>query len=98
GWFANALRVFGRVPLFYYLLHIPLIHLAALALNQWRTGSMHQEWYQTAPFAQVPPDQRWGLPLLYLVFAIVVIILYLLCNWYAKYKAAHPERKWLQYL
>jgi uncharacterized membrane protein len=98
GWFAHALSVFGRVPLFYYLLHIPLIHLAAFVVNNARYGAVHQEWYQTAPYAQVPEENRWGLPLLYLVFAIVVIILYFLCNWYAKYKAGHPGKKWLQYI
>jgi uncharacterized membrane protein len=98
GWFANMLVIFGRVPMFYYLLHIPLIHLVALGVNYLLYGSMHQEWYHSAPFAAVPPENRWGLPLLYLVFLIVVTILYFACRWYAKYKAAHPEKKWLGYI
>ena len=98
GWFTKVLTVFGRVPMFYYLLHIPLIHTSALIVNYMRAGAMHPEWYVSAPFAQVPEDGRWNLPMLYLVFIIDVIILYFLCRWYAKYKAAHPGYKWLRYV
>jgi uncharacterized membrane protein len=98
GWFANALIVFGRVPLFYYLLHIPLIHVAALVLNFIREGNAHQDWYNTAPYSQVPEEHKWGLPLLYLVFVIVEAILFLICRWYAGFKSSHPENKWLKYI
>jgi uncharacterized membrane protein len=50
GMFADIMATFGRVPLFYYLLHIPLIHLSALVVNALRVGAAHQEWYQRAPF------------------------------------------------
>jgi uncharacterized membrane protein len=98
GWLANVLTVFGRVPMFYYLAHIPLIHLAAFAVNWIRDKNIHQDWYNSAPFVSVPPEERWGLPLLYLVFLIVVVILYFICRWYSKYKAANPGKKWLQYI
>lgn len=98
GWAANILLVFGRVPLFYYLLHIPLIHLSALGVNLLRTGMTHQEWYGTAPYDWVPPPQRWTLGLLYGVWLADVVILYFACRWYAEYKAAHPEKRWLKYL
>ena len=48
GWFANILIIFGRVPFFYYVLHILLIHISALVVNYIRTGSVHQDWYGTA--------------------------------------------------
>jgi uncharacterized membrane protein len=95
---ASVLTVFGRTPLFYYLLHIPLIHLTALMVNFVRTGATHQDWYATAPYVFIPPQQRWSLPLLYLVWAAVVTLLYFVCRWYACYKAAHPGKKWLKYL
>ena len=98
GWFTKVLTVFGRVPMFYYLLHIPLIHTSALIVNYIRNGAPHSEWYVSAPFAQVAEDGRWNLPMLYLVFIIDVIILYFLCRWYAKYKGAHPGYKWLRYV
>jgi uncharacterized membrane protein len=98
GWFADTLTVFGRVPFYYYLLHIPLIHISALFVNYLRDGSVHQEWYNNAPFAWVPPESQWNLATLYLVFFIDVIILYFACRWYVKYKFSHPEVAWLKYL
>lgn len=86
GWLAAAVTTIGRVPLFYYLLHIPLIHASALLVNRLRTGAPHGEWYATAPFTQVPPEQWWPLPLLYLVFAVAVVLLYVACRWYAAVK------------
>jgi uncharacterized membrane protein len=96
GWCGDVLATFGRVPMFYYLLHIPTIHLAALAVNFIRTGSPHQGWYVSAPGAQVPPEQRWTLPLLYLVFAIVVTALYFPCRWFARVRVQRGG--WLRYL
>lgn len=98
GWLANVLKLFGRVPLFYYLLHILLIHISALIVNLIVSGNAHQEWYTTAPFTEVPEGQRWGLGMLYLVYAVDVVVLYFACRWYAKYKFAHPGKKWLKYI
>ncbi|RFS15080.1 hypothetical protein [Emticicia sp. C21] len=98
NWFTNALAVFGRVPMFYYLMHILLIHISALIVNYLREGASHQEWYATAPFAGVPEANRWPLSLLYLVFLIDVAILYVKCRWYDNYKKSHPEKGWLKYL
>ena len=97
GWFARVLATFGRVPLFYYLLHIPLIHATALVIWFLRDGSTHAEWFATAPYVSVPPEHQWGLPLLYLVFALVVAVLYPLCRYYARLKATHPQG-WMRYV
>jgi uncharacterized membrane protein len=97
GWFTDALATVGRVPLFYYLLHIPLIHVSALLVNYLRTGAMQGEWYVTAPYSWLPPEQRWGLPLLYVVFVADVIVLYAACSWFAAVKARRPGG-WLRYL
>lgn len=97
GRLAGVLTTFGRVPLFYYLLHIPVIHITALVAWYLREGSVHAEYFKTAPYAQVPPEHRWGLPLLYLVFVIVIALLYFPCRWFAEVKARHPKG-WLSYL
>lgn len=94
----SVLNTIGRVPMFYYLLHIPLIHLSALLVAIIKNGNVSHEWYATAPYSQVPPDQQWSLGMLYFVFLIDVILLYLACRWYAKYKTNHPEKKWLSYI
>ncbi|MBZ5621658.1 MAG: heparan-alpha-glucosaminide N-acetyltransferase domain-containing protein [Acidobacteriia bacterium] len=97
GWLAGALATFGRVPMFYYLLHIPAIHIAALFVTLLREGSVHPEWYATAPYTFLPPEHRWGLPLLYVVWVMVVAILYFPCRWFAAMKARRREG-WLRYI
>ncbi len=97
GRMADVFATFGRVPLFYYLLHIPIIHVTSLAVWFLRDGSAHAERFATAPFVEMPPEQRWGLPLLYLVFLVDVSLLYVACRWFAKLKARRQER-WLRYL
>ena len=99
GKIADALTIFGKVPFFYYLLHIPLIHVSALLVNFFVDGTAHQEWYATAPFVWVPDEAaRWSLSLLYFVFVIDVVMLYFSCRWYMRYKFSHPENKWLKYV
>jgi uncharacterized membrane protein len=98
GWLADALTIIGRVPMFYYLLHILSIHLSALVVNLILSGSAHGEWYVNAPFVSVPEDQRWSLILLYLVWAINVVVLYFASSWYARYKSSHPKIKWMKYI
>ena len=97
GRIADAVTTIGRVPMFYYLAHIPLIHVSALAVNAMRTGAVHQEWYATAPYAQVPEASWWPLWLLYVVFAVDVALLYVACRWYARVKAERP-RGWMKYI
>jgi uncharacterized membrane protein len=97
GWIAGMFATFGRVPMFYYLLHIPLIHVTSLAAWYLRDGSVHAERFDTAPFVNMPPEQQWGLWLLYLVFAIDVAVLYVACRWFAGVKARRQDA-WLRYI
>lgn len=97
----HPLLVFGRVPLFYFVVHIPLIHAAAIALTWLRYG--------TAPFLFVPPptlgtpravfpaDYGWDLWVVYGVTAFVVIALYPLCAWLSRLKARRRDW-WLSYV
>jgi uncharacterized membrane protein len=88
GTFADALEVFGRVPLFYYLLHIPLIHLAAIAVSLIRTGMVTPWLFGNHPMEppEQPPGYMWSLTLLYLVTAMCVVALYAACRWYVERK------------
>jgi len=89
GAVARALTTFGRVPLFYYVLHIPLIHATALVVSLVRQGSINPWLFANHPLnpGPVPGGYRWSLPLLYLVLAVVISLLYLPCRWYAGVKA-----------
>jgi uncharacterized membrane protein len=76
---AEWLRVFGRVPLFYYVAHLYLIHLAAIAggvLQGYSVGEMARV------FRQYPSTYGYGLPVIYLVWIAVVVGLYPLCRWF----------------
>lgn len=99
----RALRpaiIFGRVPLFYYVVHFPLIHLLALATCYARYGSGH--WMFESPDLghypfTAPPGWGYSLPVVYLVWAVVVCAMYPLCRWYAALKTRRSD-PWLSYL
>lgn len=99
GPLARALMVFGRVPFFFYVLHIPLIHLAAMAVSLAREGRVDAWLFANHPMGNPPPPPGypWGLPLLYAVTLAVVAILYVPCRWMdgLKRRSASP---WLRYL
>ena len=97
--FMEMLAVFGRVPLFYYLLRIPAIHAAALVVSLVREGRVNAWLFENHPMLNPPPPQgyTWSLSLLYLVFVIVVAALYVPCRWFAGLKARHRDGL-LQYL
>ncbi len=97
GWFADALATFGRVPLFYYLLHIPLIHAVSLFVWYLRDGSTHAEWFLSAPFVATPDGQQWPLSVLHAVFLACVALLYIPCRWFARVKA-RGEYPWLRFI
>ena len=99
GSIARVLAVFGRVPLFYYILHIPLIHLLAIGISVVREGSVNPWLFTNHPMepGEVPDGYRYSLPLLYLTTAAAVAILYYPCRWFADLKARRRDR-WLSYL
>lgn len=94
GRITRALEVFGRVPLFYYVLHIPLIHLAAIAISLIRTGAVTPWLFGNHPLEPPePPDgYRWSLTLLYLVTVICVGVLYVACRWYVRFRQASARQ------
>ncbi len=89
GRVAGVLTTFGRVPFFYYVLHIPLIHLAALVASVVMFGHISPWLFTNHPMLNPPaPDgYMWSLPTLYLVWGLVLIPLYGACQWYADLKA-----------
>ena len=95
----DFLLVFGRVPFFYYVLHILIIHLAAVAGllitgNDWTLMILDAAAMTSGELA------GYGYPLwiTYLVWVGVVALLYPLCLWYMKYKANNRDKWWLSYL
>ncbi len=98
AWLRPALTV-GKVPMFYYLLHIPLIHLLAIAVCYARYGQVNWMFESPSlgefPITQ-PPGWGYSLPVVYLVWAVVVATLYPLCRWFAGVKRRRSDA-WLSY-
>lgn len=97
-WLRPAL-IIGKVPMFYYLLHVPLIHLLAIAVCYARYGQIH--WMFESPTmgefpVTQPPGWGYSLPVVYLMWAIVVVTLYPLCRWFAGLKQRRNDA-WLSY-
>lgn len=98
-WLRPAL-IIGRVPLFYYLLHILLIHLLAVVVCFIRYGNVH--WMFESPTLDrfpitQPPGWPARLPVIYLIWIGVVVSLYPLCHWFAEVKRRRSNA-WLSYL
>jgi uncharacterized membrane protein len=94
---ARPLVIFGRVPLFYYLLHIPLIHGAAVLLDYVRFGwsplANNGPWFRPE---DIPPNYGVSLPMVYLIWIGVVLVLYPPCRWFAGVKQRRHDA-WLSY-
>lgn len=96
----RAANVFGRVPMFYYLLHIPLIHLLAVVVCYLRYGAVH--WMFESPTLgdfplTAPPGWGLTLPETYCMWMFVVALLYPVCHWFAGLKR-RSRAPWLSYL
>jgi hypothetical protein len=91
--------MFGRVPFFYYILHLYFIHLAAMAYAQ-LSGFGWQQLILPGWIGAVPGMKGYGVGLLavYAVWIGIVLLLYPLCKRFDRYKQNHKEIWWLSYL
>jgi len=89
--------VFGRVPLFYYLLHLPLLHGMAVLVAFIRHG--RADWLYVSPFsgAQPPANAGFGLLGVYIFWISAIILLYPICKWFSELKLRRRDW-WLSYL
>ena len=91
--------VFGRVPFFFYIIHLYFIHVLAMFLLVYR-GRAWSEYILSARGIMSGRLSSVGLGLeaVYVIWIIVVLLLYPLCRWYQKYCENHPAQWWLSYL
>ena len=99
GRVVNFFSTFGRVPFFYYILHIYLIHFIAMLLAQftgygWRSMVL-TEWVSASPGLKGYGFDLW---VVYLVWISVIVSLYPICKKFDQYKMSHKEKWWLSYL
>jgi uncharacterized membrane protein len=99
GAVADWVATFGRVPFFFYVLHIPLIHGLALVVSRARLGLVSPWLFANHPMGNPPPPDgyTWSLGLLYLVWAVTIVILTIACRWFADLKARRTDA-WLRFL
>ena len=87
--------VFGRVPMFYYVIHVAVVHAIAvgLALAVHKPAPWTPVWF----FATIPPNMGFPLWVVYVAWIAVIIALYPVCRWYAELKKRRKDW-WLSYL
>lgn len=97
---AKIILVYGRVPLFYYIIHFYLLHIisALLYLSRGHSPAEGMKGTPGIPFKFITPGEGYDLWVVYAVWLSVVIALYPLCKWYDQYKSNHKEKWWLSYL
>jgi hypothetical protein len=99
GPLGRVLARFGRVPLFFYLIHLPLLHAVAVAVSWLRHGWLPGllEYPLFFPTGELPPGYGFGLGVVYLIWAASLGPLYLACRWFARVKQRRRDW-WLSYL
>lgn len=89
----------GRVPMFYYIIHLYVIHIiavfAALATGFEFSDMIFNTWVTDSPNLR---GYGFNLGITYLVWISVVLALFPICLWYDRYKIRNKEKWWLSYL
>lgn len=93
----DCISIYGKVPLFYFLVHFYIIH-TLLFIMVYLQGFKSSEMVFGFNFGR--PKSGSGLELwaIYLVWMGIVAVMYPLCKWYGRYKESHKEKRWLRYL
>jgi uncharacterized membrane protein len=94
--YTAIVRTYGRVPLFYFLIHWYLLHPLVFVMA-WLQGFKTSQFVFGTSFGRPVGSglSLWGV---YAVWLVLVAALYPLCRWYGRYKAAHREKAWLRFL
>jgi len=96
GKIAQILAIFGRVPLFFYLIHIIIINGAATIWSHFRYG-LPAGWWWDKTAVSWPPGYKFETIMAYSVWFVFALLMYFACRWYANIKK-HRQYWWLKYL
>jgi len=96
---SNFFIAFGRVPLFFYFLHVLVIHIVAI-VGILIFGGNWQDMILTADVFMNAKLINYGYPLymVYIIWIALILLLYPFCKKYMIYKINHKEKWWLSYL
>jgi uncharacterized membrane protein len=94
----ELLLVYGKVPLFYYMVHWYILHAILIIMMFSQGFSWADMDFAGAKFGRANGAVS-GVPLwtVYLIWILVVMVMFPLCKWYGGYKKAHAEKTWLKY-
>jgi len=98
GKLQHIISVYGKVPLFYYLLHLYLIRLSVFIMVFAQGFGWKDLLFGPFQFGRPASGSGISLGLVYLVWLAIVILLYPLCKWYGDYKQLNRHKWWLRYL
>ena len=94
---SKPIVVFGSVPLLFYVLHLYLIHFAAILLAYASHQPVAWLWKGTFWMNEVPADYGHGLVTVYTMWIVLLAVLYFPCAWFAEYRRRHKAQWWLSY-
>jgi uncharacterized membrane protein len=94
----RILLVFGRVPLFYYVLHIFLIHTSAVLVGLLCHQPVSWLWQGEFLLSHAPATYGHPLVFVYAIWLLMLVILYFPCQWYAAFKSRHRDWSLLSYV
>ena len=94
GWLKDTMVMFGRVPFAFYILHWYLLRALNMLLATYQ-GIAPEE--MMTFFFFFPPDYGVSLPVVYAIWALVIVMLYPFCRWFAEVKKRRKDW-WLSYL
>lgn len=94
----DVFNVFGRVPFFYYLIHIYLIHILCTLLF-FAEGYEFADNFKLKMAFGFRPRENFGftLGIVYLIWIFVLVLCYFPSRWYNNYKSRH-KKWWLSYV
>jgi uncharacterized membrane protein len=99
GRIVNFFSTFGRVPFFYYIIHIYLIHILALFMAE-LSGFGWEKMILSDWVSEVSRLKGFGfsLSVVYIIWIFIIAFLYPFCKKFDKYKQTHKDKWWLSYL
>lgn len=97
NWFTRMAMVYGKVPLFYFIIHWYIIH-PLMFLIVFLQGYKSSDLVFGTNFGRPKGPSGLNLWYIYLAWILIVILLYPICKAYGKYKQNHPQKWWLRYL
>ncbi|MCB0278702.1 MAG: DUF1624 domain-containing protein [Calditrichaeota bacterium] len=84
GKIASVFILFGKIPMFYYIMHLIFIPFSEYLLARIFTGKVQ--------------IQQFNLLVVYLALLIINSLLYFVCKRFLNYKSRHRDKNWLRYI